>query len=103
MDAAACERDAMSEVPPATAVAREIGAKFNAMMRKGGRIDQILAGGVIARPAKLPDQETERILHNLEVGLREYREEMTAALAWHRDWKRRHQPKGFKIKRKLGV
>lgn len=92
----------MSDVPPATPVAREIGAKFNAMMRKGGRIDQILAGGVIERPAKLSEQETDRVLTSLETQVREYREEMAAALAWHRDWKRRQRPKGFKIKRISG-
>lgn len=84
---------------PSSAVAAEIGARFDVLMKRGGRIDQILAGGAGPRAPSLPEVEADRLLRNLETQLAEYREAITAAALWMRDWLRRQGPKGFRCTR----
>lgn len=84
---------------PASPLATEISAKFDKLMARGGRIDRILTGNPGQPVPRVPDDEADRILTGLETQVREYREEMAAALDWHSAWKGR-QPKGFRAKRR---
>lgn len=84
---------------PASPVAAEIGARFDVLMKRGRRIDQILAGGAGQRAPVPPEAEADRLLRNLETQIVEYRSAITAAAAWMRDWLRRQGPKGFRCTR----
>lgn len=88
------------EAPPATSLALEISARFNAMMAPGGRIDRIMRGLLPGeKEPPLPDDQIERIKADIEIQLVEYAQAINEAAAWSASWKAR-QPKGFRIKEK---
>ena len=83
----------------ATPLAQEISAHFNKLMAKGGRIDQILAGGIGERAPAASDKEIAFLRRNIDIQLAEYEAAHAAAAEWHAAWKAR-QPQGFRATRR---